>query len=78
MSILINEYDKINVSLNSYSGAEEHFVTAEQRLADQNTSDGDLSDFLDEPLVPDQEAEASYKVWQESLAYLQQHTETMP
>ena len=75
---LINESDKINVSLNSYSGAEEPFPTAKQHLANQNTDDDDFSIFAEPPVMFDEEAEAAYKVWQESLAYLQQHTETMP
>jgi hypothetical protein len=62
MSNLINKYDNINVGLNSYDVAEEHFSAAEHGLANQNTSDGDLFDF--QPLVSDQEAEAAYKVWQ--------------
>jgi hypothetical protein len=75
MSNLINESDKINCSLKNYRDAEELFSVAEHGLADQSTSDGDLFDFSDQPLVSDQEAEAAYKVWQESLAYLQQNGE---
>ena len=75
---LIREYDKINVSLNTYSGAEEHFPTSKQRFADQNTDDDDFSIFAEPPVMFDEEAEAAYKLWQESLAYLQEHTETMP
>ena len=78
MSNLINECDRLNVSLNSYSGSEEHFVTAEERLAAQNTSDGDPSTFLEPPVEFDNEAEASYKVWQESLGYLQRIAEKIP
>ena len=43
---LINESDKINVSLNGYSGSEEHFSTAEERLAEHRTSDGEPSTFF--------------------------------
>jgi hypothetical protein len=74
---LINESDKINVSLNGYSGSEEHFSTAEERLAEQRTSDGEPSTFLEPPVEFDSEAQAAYKVWQESLAYLQEDLEGM-
>jgi hypothetical protein len=66
---LINESDKINVSLSNCSGAEEHFSTSKQCLANQNTDDGDFASF--------EVAEVSYKVWQESVALLQEHTEIM-
>jgi hypothetical protein len=69
---LINESDKINVSPNGYSGSEEHFSTVEERLAEQSTSDGEPSTFLGPPVEFDSEAQAAYKVWQESLAYLQE------
>ena len=72
---LINELDKINVNPNGYSGSEEHFSTAEERLAGQSTSDGEPSTFLEPPVEFDSEAEAAYKVWQESLAYLQENLE---
>ena len=75
---LINECDKINVNPNGYSGSEEHFSTAEERLAEQSTSDGEPSTFLEPPVEFDSEAEAAYKVWQESLAYLQEELEGMP
>jgi hypothetical protein len=75
MSNLINESDKINCSLKHYRDAEELFSVAEHGLADQSTSDGGFSVFL-EPLVGfDEEAEAAYKVWQESLTYLQRNVE---
>ena len=77
MSSLINECDKLNVNPNSYSGSEEHFSTAEERLAEQSTSDGEPSTFLEPPVEFDSEAEAAYKVWQESLAYLQDDLEEM-
>jgi hypothetical protein len=75
---LINECVKRNVSLNNYSGAEEHFLAAERCLANQNIFGGSLSVFVEPPVGFDEEAEASYKVWQESLAYLQENAETMP
>ena len=74
---LINECDKINVSLNTYSGAEERSPTSRQRLANQNTDDDDFSIFAEPPVRLDEEAEAAYKAWQESLAYLQEHLEGM-
>ena len=75
MSNLMNECDKFNVNHNSYSGSEEHFSTAEERLAEQSISDGEPSTFLEPPVRLDEDAEAAYKVWQESLAYLQENLE---
>jgi hypothetical protein len=78
MFYIINESDKINVSLTTYSGAEERFPTSKQRLANQNTDEDYFSIFAEPPVMFDEETDAAYKVWQESLAYLQEHTETMP
>ena len=78
MSSLINECDKLNVNHNSYSGSEEHFSTAEELLAEQSTSDGEPSTFLEPPVEFNSEAEAAYKVWQESLSYLQEELSGMP
>jgi hypothetical protein len=78
MSNLINESDKINVSLNNCSGTEERFPIAEQRLANQNIFDGSLSVFVEPPVGFDEEAEASYKVWQESLTYLEENAQKLP
>lgn len=77
MSNLRNECEKWNVNPNSFNGAQEHFSSAQERLAEQGTSDGEPSTFL-KPLVEfNSEPEAAYKVWQESLAYLQEELEGM-
>jgi hypothetical protein len=69
VSNLINESDRINVSLNNYSRTEEHSLTAEQRLVNQNSSEDGLSVLVEPPVEFDEEAEAAYKMWQE-MAYL--------
>jgi hypothetical protein len=60
MSSLINECDKLNVNHNSYSGSEEHFSTAEELLAEQSTSDGEPSTFLEPPVEFNSEAPTKY------------------
>ena len=65
MSNLVNKSDRINVSLDNYSRTEEHSLTAEQRLVNQNSSKDRLSVFMEPPVEFDEEAEAAYKMWQE-------------
>src|SRR5271163_3491615 len=60
---LINECDKINVSLNNYSGTKERLPTAEQRLPNQNADDDDFSIFAEPPVKFDSEAEAAYDAY---------------
>ena len=65
MSNLINEYDKISVSLDNYSRTEVHSLTAEGRLVNRNSSQDGLSVFVEPPVGFDEEAEVAYEAWQE-------------
>jgi len=69
---LINTFCKVNIILNHCSRSGQHRLVVEQYLADQNCSDCDNECRCELPVEYDHEAEAAYKVWQESLAYLQQ------
>jgi hypothetical protein len=74
---LINNCWTFNIILNHCSRSERHSLTIERYLSHHNR--GDCDPYHYEPRVEfDQEAEAAYKVWQESLAYVRGTLENVP
>jgi hypothetical protein len=76
MTYLIHDYFMINITPTLHSGTEKQ-LTGNQCLPEQNPSDGEPDCLWEPPVVRDEEAEAAYKVWQESLSYLQEDIERL-
>ena len=69
MACLLHNYYTRTITHNLHS--------ANQCLPDQNPCDGEPDCLWEMPAVLDEEAEAAYKGWQESLSYLQEDIERL-
>jgi hypothetical protein len=76
MSNIIHKSDTTTINLDHHSGTEEHLLTADQ-LPSQKFCNYEFDLFWEPPVVLDEEAEAAYRVWQESLSYLQEDIERL-
>jgi hypothetical protein len=74
MTNLVSTLGIWNTNLGRYSGTGERLWTADQ-LPSQNYCDSGPDFLWEPPVVLDEEAEAAYKIWQESLSYLQEDIE---
>jgi len=75
MTKLISTYNTGETNFNCYGGTEEHLLTANECLFEQNPRDAD-PDCWEPPVVFNDEAETAYKVWQESLSYLVENVDS--
>ena len=75
MSNLISTRNTVNTNFEHCSDIEEHFLTANRWLPEQIPCDGEPNRLWEPVVVLDEQAEAAYKVWQESLSYLQEDIE---
>ena len=69
----IHKLNTINIIPNDYDIAEDRISSGDQALADLTPSDGDLSYLYEPPPIFDAEAEAAYRVWEESFSYFLAH-----
>ncbi len=68
---LFNTYNTVTTDFDHCSDIEEHFLTTNQCVADENPFDDDPDSMWEPPMEFDREA--AYKVWQDSLSYLVQN-----
>jgi hypothetical protein len=69
MTSLIHNFCTTNITPALHRGTEKH-LTGNQCLPEQNPCNGEPDCLWEAPVVFDEEAEAAYQVWQESLSYL--------
>jgi hypothetical protein len=69
----IQKHNTINMIPNDHDIAEGRIVAGDHALANLALSDGDLSYLFEQLYVFDAEAEAAYRVWEESFLYFLAH-----